>query len=182
MKGFCYIEKGYDIMRAKSVMLNQEITKSDAIVIMNWMENHEVTKYLNEVTNISSEIKQAVDRINMSIMTHLFNRDGSFFLIHDEDQHPIGFLKLVRRAGEAEMVIVIGDQKKWGLGLGKLSIRQGLNIAFFQWRIPRVIAKINKKNIRSMKAFENSGFTYEKDLENSVLLSINQDDYIQSII
>ncbi len=169
-------------MRAKYVMLNQEVTKNDAIVIMKWMENNEVTKYLNEVSNISSEIRQTIDRVNMSIMTHLFNRDGSFFLIHDEEQHPIGFLKLVRRAGEAEMVIVIGDQKKWGLGLGQLSIRQGLNIAFFQWRIPRVIAKINKKNIRSMKAFENSGFTYENESENSVLLSINQEDYIKSII
>ncbi len=169
-------------MRAKYVMLNQEVTKNDAIVIMNWMENHEVTKYLNEVSNISSEIRQAVERVNMTIMTHLFNRDGSFFLIYDEEQHPVGFLKLVRRAGEAEMVLVIGDQQKWGHGLGKLSIRQGLNIAFFQWRIPRVIAKINKKNVRSMRAFENSGFNYEKDLETSVLLSINQDDYIQSII
>ncbi len=169
-------------MRAEYVMLNQEVTKNDAIVIMNWMENQEVTKYLNEVSNISSEIRHAVERVNMSIMTHLFNRDGSFFLIHDEDQHPVGFLKLVRRANEAEMVIVIGDQKKWGQGLGKLSIRQGLNIAFFQWRIPRVIAKINKKNVRSMKAFERTGFIYEKDLTNSVLLSITQEDYIQSLI
>ncbi len=169
-------------MRAKNVMLNQEVTRNDAIVIMNWMENHEVTKYLNEVSNISSEIKHAVDRVNMSIMTHLFNHDGSFFLIHDEEQNPIGFLKLVRRTHEAEMVIVIGDQDKWGQGLGKLSIRQGLNIAFFQWRIPRVIAKINKKNVRSMKAFEKSGFTYEKELGNSILFCITQDDYIQSII
>lgn len=169
-------------MRANYVMLNQEVTKNDAIVIMNWMENHEVTQYLNEGSNISSEIRQAVDRVNTSIMTHLFNRDGSFFLIHDEDQHPIGFLKLVRRGNEAEMVIVIGDQRKWGLGLGKLSIRQGLNIAFFQWRIPRVIAKINKKNIRSVNAFEKSGFIYEKELANSILFSITQEDYINSLL
>lgn len=169
-------------MRANNVRLNQEVTRNDAIVIMNWMENHEVTKYLNEVSNISTEIKQVIDRVNMSIMTHLFNRDGSFFLIHEDDQHPIGFLKLIRRTSEAEMVIVIGDQKKWGLGLGKLSIRQGLNVAFFQWRIPRVIAKISKKNVRSIKAFEKSGFTYEKELTNSVLLCITQDDYIQSLL
>ena len=169
-------------MRAKNVMLNQEVTKNDAIVIMNWMENNEVTKYLNELSNIALEIREAVDRVNMSVMTHLFNRDGSFFLIHDEEQPPIGFLKLVRRTHEAEMVIVIGDQRKWGLGLGKLSIRQGLNIAFFQWRIPRVIAKINKNNVRSMKAFEKSGFTYEKELTNSILYSITQEDYIKRLL
>ena len=169
-------------MRANNIMLNQEVTKKDAIIIMNWMENQEVTKYLNEVSNISSEIKQSIERVNMSIMTHLFNRDGSFFLIHDNDKHPIGFLKLVRRVNDAEMVVVIGDQRKWGLGLGKLSICQGLNIAFFQWRIPRVIAKINKMNVRSIKAFEKSGFTYEQELATSVLFSITQEDYIQSIL
>jgi RimJ/RimL family protein N-acetyltransferase len=182
MKGFYYIAKGYNIMRAKHVILNQEVTKNDAMIIMNWMENHEVTKYLNEVSNISLEIKQAMDRVNMSIMTHLFNRDGSFFLIYDEEQHPIGFLKLIRRINEAEMVIVIGDQRKWGLGLGKLSIIQGLNIAFFEWRVPKVIAKINHKNTRSMQAFEKTGFTYEKELGNAKLYSFTQDEYIQSLL
>ncbi len=169
-------------MRANTIMLNQEVTRNDAIVIMNWMENHEVTKYLNEMTNISSEIKHTIERVNMSIMTHLFNRDGSFFLIHDEDQNPIGFLKLLRRTQEAEMVIVIGEERKWGQGLGQQSIRQGLNIAFFEWRIPRVIAKICKQNLRSIKAFEKTGFTYEKELNNSILFSITQEDYIQSLL
>jgi RimJ/RimL family protein N-acetyltransferase len=183
MKGFYYILKGYDIMRANHVILNQEVTRSDALVIMNWMENQEITRYLNEISNIAHEIRQAIDRVNLTVMTHLFNREGSFFLINDEEQNPIGFLKLVRRMNEAEMVIVIGDQDKWGLGLGRLSILQGLNIAFFQWRISRVIAKIDKKNVRSVKAFEKAGFTCEKELsEHSLLFQITQDDYIRSII
>lgn len=169
-------------MRAKSVVLNQEVTRNDALTIMDWMENHEVTKYLNELSYVSQEIKQAVDRVNMSILTQLFNRNGSFFLIHDELNHPIGFLKLVRHAHEVEMVIVIGDQSKWGFGLGKLAILQGLNIAFFQWRSPRVIAKINTRNIRSVKAFESSGFTYEKEVGAIKLFSISQDQFIQNLL
>ena len=111
MKGFYYIKKGPDIMRAKQVNLRQEVTRNDALMIMNWMENNEVVKYLNEDAHISSEIKQAIDRVNMYIMTHLFNREGSFFLINLSDDRPIGFLKLIRKINEAEMVIVIGDHK-----------------------------------------------------------------------
>ncbi len=182
MKGFCYIKKGYDIMRAVQVNLKQEVTRYDALTIMNWMENHEVTRYLNEEANIASEIRQAVERVNMLIMTHLFNTDGSFYIIHDNDHTPLGFLKLVRKQKEAEMVIVIGEQNLWGKGLGKSSIKRGLDIAFFQWRIPRVIAKIKSNNIRSIKAFESLGFTVEYEHSNMRVYSLSMDDYIKKLV
>lgn len=168
-------------MRANQVKLKQEVTRNDAMLIMNWMEHVEITMYLNEVANISFEIKQAIDRVNMIIMTHLFNRDGSFYIINTNDNKPIGFLKLVRKVKEAEIVIVIGDQKKWGYGLGKASIRQGLNIAFFQWRMQKVIAKINPNNIRSIKAFESAGFKLEKELTHSILFCISLEDYMKQL-
>lgn len=169
-------------MRAIQVNLKQEITRYDAMIIMNWMENNEITRYLNETTNIVKDIKQAIDRVNMIIMTHLFNREGSFYLIHAGDHNPLGFLKLVKGHKEAEMVIVIGDQKLWGRGLGKASIKRGLDIVFFQWRIPRVIAKINSHNIRSIKAFENSGFVLEYEYTNIKVFSLSMDNYIKRII
>lgn len=168
-------------MRAIQVNLKQEVTRNDAMIIMNWMENNEITKYLNESTNITLEIKQTIDRVNMTIMTHLFNRDGSFYLIHADERNPLGFLKLVKKHNEAEMVIVIGDQKKWGQGLGKASIRKGLDIAFYQWRVPRVIAKINANNIRSIKAFEKLGFLLENEYTNTKVFSLSMDDYIKRL-
>ena len=168
-------------MRAAQIELKQEVTRNDALVIMNWMENNEVTKYLNEASNITQEIKEAIDRVNMYIMTHLFNRDGSFYLIHS-DNDPMGFLKLVRRSNEVEMVIVIGSQNNWGQGWGQASIRKGLDIAFFQWRTKRVIAKIDPANTRSIKAFENIGFVLEKEQANNLLYSLSFDDYLAKLI
>lgn len=165
-------------MRASQVSLKQEVTRNDALVIMDWMENHEVTRYLNEAADIAMEINNAINRVNMMIMTHLFNRNGSFFLIRTEANEPIGFLKLIRKIDEAEMVVVIGDQKKWGQGLGKTSICQGLNIAFFQWRLQRVNAIISHQNHRSIKAFEGVGFIPEKELSGSMLYSITQKAYV----
>lgn len=169
-------------MRALRVNLKQEVTRNDALAIMNWMENHEVTKYLNEAANISTEIRNAVNRVNMAIMTHLFNREGSFYLICTQGSGPIGFLKLVHRKYEAEMVVVIGNTDNWGMGLGTEAIEQGLQQAFFQWRIPRVIAKISVNNTRSIKAFEKAGFMFERDLICSKLYSISLDDYIKRIL
>ena len=169
-------------MRALQVSLKQEVTRNDAMIIMDWMENHEVTRYLNESADIVMEIKNAISRVNMMIMTHLFNRNGSFFLIRTEENKPIGFLKLIRKMNEAEMVVVIGDQEKWGQGLGKTSICQGLNIAFFQWRLQRVNAIISHHNLRSIKAFESAGFEPEKELSGSMLYSITQKDYISRLL
>ncbi|MDF2543765.1 MAG: N-acetyltransferase [Herbinix sp.] len=169
-------------MRALQVNLDQEVTHNDAIKILSWMENHEVTKYLNESSTITSELQSTINKVNTSIMTHLFNRNGSFYLICTDRNHPIGFLKLVHKSNEAEMVIVIGDNRKWGLGLGTEAIKQGLNQAFFHWRIPRVIAKISSNNIRSIKAFEKAGFLYEKDLTHSKLYSISLETYIKDIL
>ncbi len=169
-------------MRASRVSLMQEVTRNDAILIMDWMENNEVIRYLNEATDIVTEIKHAISRVNMMILTQLFNRNGSFYLIHSEDNKPIGFLKLIRNMNEAEMVVVIGDRKKWGHGLGKSSIKQGLNIAFFQWRVQRVNAIISPDNLRSIKAFESTGFILEKELTSSKHYSISQMDYIKSLV
>lgn len=182
MKGFCYIMKGPDIMRAVQVNLKQEVTRYDAMTIMNWMENHEVTRHLNEASNIANEIKQAVERVNMYVMTHLFNIDGSFYIIHDDDHTPLGFLKLAKKHKEVEMVIVIGEQKLWGQGLGKSSIKRGLDIVFFQWRIPRVIAKIKANNKRSIKAFENLGFILDHENLDTKVYSLSMNDYIKRLI
>jgi len=166
-------------MRALQVRLKQEVTRNDAFLIMNWMEDQEVTKYLNETSHISSEIHQTINRVNLYIMTPLFNRNGSFFVVCTGEDQPVGFIKLIRKSNEAEMVIAIGDRAKWGLGIGKRAIRQGLNHAFFDWRISQVIAKISSDNIRSIHAFEKSGFTFERNLNNLRLYRITLEDYIK---
>jgi RimJ/RimL family protein N-acetyltransferase len=181
MKGFYYISKGMDIMRACQINLKQEVTRNDAMTILKWMRSDEVTKYLNESDNVDYEMEQAIKKTNMPIMTHVFNRDGSFYLIHTEENNPIGFIKLLKKQRETEMVIVIGDKNNWGQGLGKASIKKALDIAFFQWRVPRVVAKIHPNNIRSIKAFEKLGFLLENEYANMKVLSLTMDTFIKNL-
>jgi RimJ/RimL family protein N-acetyltransferase len=169
-------------MRALQVCLRQEVTQRDAISIMNWMKDQEVIQYLNETSDIVTELELAMKRVNMYIMTHLFNRGGSFFLICTTEDKPIGFVKLVQSTQEAEIVIVIGERKNWGHGYGTRAINKGLNHAFFERRIPRVVAKIHPNNIRSIKIFEKAGFTLEKETAQTRIYSVTMEDFIKKYL
>ena len=169
-------------MRATRVKLTQEVTRNDALTMIDWMGCQEVTEYMNEAGNIASEIGNLVKQVNLSIMTHLFNQDGSFYIISTDENQPIGFVKLKDRNREAEMVIMIGDRQQWGNGYGTETIREMLNHAFFRKRVPRVIAKIHPKNVRSVKAFEKAGFLFESELNQFHLYSITFEDFIRGIV
>lgn len=166
-------------MKALNIQLRQEIYQKDAWKIIEWLEDEEVIKYLNERQNVSNSIRQVMNRMNMPIMTHLFNQDGSFFIITTKEEGPIGFLRLVPKARGAEMVIVIGDKDKWGKGLGSNAIFQGLKHAFFKWRVNEVIAKINLKNERSIHVFQKVGFRKEKLLPKEIQYSISMDEFLK---
>jgi len=108
-------------MKARRIQLRQEVYQDDAWKIADWLDDHEVIQYLNEGQNVVESIKQVIQRVNMPVLTHLFNQKGSFFIIIEERQ-PIGFLRLVPKGKAAEMVIVIGEKEKWGKGIGKHAI------------------------------------------------------------
>lgn len=162
-----------------SVELRREVFASDAWKIIDWLEDNEVTEYLNERQNVSNSIKQVMYRVNMPILTHLFNQDGSFFIITTPKEEPVGFLRLVPKGKGAEMVVVIGDREKWGKGLGTNAIKEGLKRAFFDWRVDEVIAKINLKNERSRRVFKNIGFTKDKDLPKEIQYSISIEEFLK---
>lgn len=168
-------------MGDNNVELRQEVFKSDASIIANWLEDTEITQYLNEKQNVSKSIKDIMYRINMPILTHLFNQNGSFFMVTTSEKEPVGFLRLVSKNNIAEMVIVIGDKDKWGKGLGTNAILEGLKHAFFQWRVDEVVAKINFKNQRSRRVFRKIGFTEVKELAKEMQYSMSIKEFLQLV-
>ena len=176
---FYYHLGGLIVMKSNNVELRQEIFTSDAWKIIDWLGDNEVTQYLNERQNVQQSIKQIIYRVNMPILTHLFNQDGSFFMITEAEKNPVGFLRLVPKSKGAEMVIVIGDKEKWGHGLGKEAIYEGLKHAFFQWRVDEVIAKISFENERSRRAFKKLGFSKDKELSKEIQYSISMMKFLK---
>jgi len=165
-------------MKTDIVHLRQEVYESDAWKIIDWLGDVEVSKYLNEQQNVCESIRQIIYRVKMPILTHLFNQNGSFFMIVDQEG-PVGFLKLIPKGKTVEIVIVIGDKEKWGRGLGTNAISKALCHAFFEMRVNEVIAKINLKNERSKKVFKKVGFTEEKLLPREMQYNITLDKFVK---
>lgn len=166
-------------MVSSRIQLRQEVFSSDAWKIIDWLEDREISRYLNERQNVGSSIKQVMQRVNMPILTHLFNQDGSFFMITTENDEAIGYLRLVPKRENAEMVIVIGDKEKWGQGFGTNAIAEGLKHAFFHWRVDEVLAKINMRNERSRRVFQKVGFSMDKELAKEIQYSISMSKFLK---
>ncbi|SDP59516.1 regulator of nucleoside diphosphate kinase [Paracidovorax cattleyae] len=59
-----------------------------------------------------------VGRVQLPVLTHLFNQGGRFFMACDRHDVPVGFVRLVKDGPDCEMVLAIGDRANWGAGWG----------------------------------------------------------------
>jgi regulator of nucleoside diphosphate kinase len=144
---------------------------------MDWLEDERVTRYLSDSSSVSRFIAQAIDRTQMPVLTHLFNQGGRFFMAHDRNDMPVGFVRLIKTGPDCEIVLVIGDHDNWGRRLGASTIREGLKLAFLEMRADTVIAKIHPDNARSLKAFERCGFALQRQTPTLNALSMTAGHY-----
>lgn len=64
----------------RSVTLRDELRTEDLLLMIEWMSNEHVYRYLNEHQQITEQLKQVYDA-RLLILTPLFNRNGRFFMI-----------------------------------------------------------------------------------------------------
>lgn len=166
-------------MNRPFVSLRPEITRTHALTLMDWLEDERVTRYLSDSRGVSRIIEQAIDRTQMPILTHLFNQSGRFYMAHDRNDIPVGFVRLAKTGPDWEIVLVIGDHENWSRGLGSSTICEGLKLAFFDLRAERVIAKIHPDNTRSLKAFQRCGFLPVRETSTLNSLSMTAGRYFQ---
>lgn len=166
-------------MNKPFVSLRPEITRTHALILMEWLEDERVTRYLSDSGSVSRFIAQAIDRTPMPILTHLFNQGGRFFMVYDRNDVPVGFVRLIKTGSDCEIVLVIGDHDTWGRRLGASAIRQGLKLAFLDMRAKTVIARIHPDNTRSLRAFQRCGFLLERETPTLRALSMSAGRYLQ---
>lgn len=146
-------------MNRPPIRLSPEITRANALAMMDWLKDPEVTRYLSDSRHVSRDIERVVNRVHLPTLTHLFNQGGRFFMVHDgPHDRPIGFVRLVHAGADHEMVIVIGERSNWGRKLGTSTLQLGLKAAFHELRASRLIARIHPGNVWSIRAFRNCGF------------------------
>ncbi|HWL62670.1 MAG TPA: GNAT family N-acetyltransferase [Steroidobacteraceae bacterium] len=159
------------------VHLVPEVTRTDALAMMDWLKDEEVTRYLSDSRHVSREIEQVVYRVQLPTLTHLFSRGGRFLMACDERKVPIGFVRLVSRGEDYELVIVIGERHKWGRKLGTSALHEALRLAFRELRAGKLIARIHPDNLRSIRAFRNCGFQLESESPALMTFTLARDRY-----
>nr|WP_165666188.1 bifunctional GNAT family N-acetyltransferase/nucleoside diphosphate kinase regulator [Pseudomonas otitidis] len=166
-------------MNKPFISLCPEITRAHALTLMDWLEDERVTCYLSDSRDVSRSIEQAIDRSQSPILTHLFNRDGRFFLAFGRHDTPVGFVRLIKTGPDCEIVLAIGNSGEWGRNLGASTIREGMKLAFLDMRAKKLIAKIHPDNVRSLKAFLRSGFLLESETPSLKSLAMSAERYFQ---
>lgn len=162
------------------VNLRREIYRNDLYCLLDWVQDEVVNEHLNEQQTLDKDLKQAINSSANEVFTARFNRNGRFFLVEEpEEEQPIGYLRLVNKAEEGEIVLAIGAKEKWGQGLGKSTLWEGLKVAFFNMRLDGVYAKINKRNRRSLQLFNRMGFKNIKETEQEKVFYLSQDKFLK---
>lgn len=166
-------------MNKPFISLCPEITRADALTLMEWLEDEDVTRYLSDSRDVSRFIEQLIGRVQLPILTHLFNQGGRFFIAYDRHDVPVGFVRLVKTGPDCEMVLVIGNRDNWGRKLGTSAIREGMKLAFFDMRADKLIAKIHADNVRSLNAFRRSGFSLDSETPTMKSLVMSSARYLR---
>lgn len=161
-------------METSSIKLSQEVYRSDAEKMANWLSDKEIVSNLNEDSNAKENLVNVISRIHMPILTHVFNNNCRFFTIKHRDE-TVGFLRLIPKNGGVEIVIAIGEKDLWGRGIGHNAVFEGLKKAFFDLRTEKVVAKVKKANSRSRNLFKGIGFMEVKELEREVEYQMTKD-------
>ena len=68
-------------METIGIKLSREVYKSDAEKMADWLSDKEISSNLNEGVNAKENLINIINRIDMPILTHLFNNNCSFFTI-----------------------------------------------------------------------------------------------------
>ncbi len=168
-------------MNKPFIALCPEITRANALDLIEWLEDESVTRYLSDSRNVSRSIEQVVNRVQLPTLTHLFNQGGRFFMAYDRHDVPVGFVRLIQTGTDCEIVLVIGNRDDWGRKLGASAIGEGMKLAFFEMRAEKLIAKIHIDNVRSVNAFLRSGFVLDNETPKLKSFSMTAERYLQRL-
>lgn len=168
-------------MKEPFIFLCSEISRENAVTLIKWLKDEEVRRYLSDSQSVSNDIEQVVNRVNLPILTHLFNQNGRFYMAYNKQNVPVGFVRLIKKGDAYEIIIVIGDRDNWNKKMGTSVIRESVKIAFFEFRAQKITAKIYEENKRSIRAFINAGFKLEREASNLKIYSLTIEHYLKQL-
>lgn len=165
------------------ISLRLEVKQKDAENIIIWLEDQDVTKYLNEDIRSASSLKTILKEGRADLLTCYLNQDGRFFLIDSEKEDCLGFINLftIRKKKEYEVVIAIGNKENWGKQIAYHALKETMKEVFFRWRIEKLISKIHIENQRSIRLFRHLNFQETGTKNCHIQFEMTFDNYLKTL-
>ena len=138
----------------------RDFRSTDAGSVQRWFTNRTATRGLLEVRQSFSP-EDAAGWVARAMDTS--GEDRKWAITVNGEAEPIGFAALygLFRQTAPEIGVLVGDERRWGRGVGREAVRLALSRAFAELGAHRVYARVASPNDRSRALFEGLGFRRE---------------------
>lgn len=152
-------------MRGKKIFL-KKATKKDLNIIKDWRNSRGVREYNTQYTLLNIK-NQKTWFVNISKT----NSKRKMFMIFSKKNEPIGICGLIdidKKNRNAEVSIILGEQKYRGKGYGVESLHLLVKYGFKKLKLHNISAKIIEYNKISIKLFEKADFKIDAILRDCI--------------
>lgn len=141
-------------------------------VVRNWRNQNHVRNMMEYQELISTQEQKAW-------FSNLKHQENKYFVFATSTDL-VGLTHLKNISEEtAEAGLFVGNEKYIGTGVAFYASIELLDLAFFEMKLQKLFAKVNKDNIDAIRYNTSLGFSEEKKLNESFIqLAITQDTYV----
>ena len=146
-------------LTGKNIIL-RPLSLRDAVHFYQWLNDREVTQFLEMYDKTPPTLKQERDYI----IKKKRSNDAIQFSINTTEGVHIGTIALDKIDAlhkRALFGIFIGNKRYWGQGLGTQATKMILEYGFGKLRLNRIYLAVHAYNIRGLKAYKKAGFIVE---------------------
>ena len=144
----------------------RKIMEKDLKILCDWRNSENVREYNHQFIFLNMyKQMEWYETINKQ------NSDRLMFMIIYKKKIPVGVCGLINldlKNRNAEIAIIIGENKMRGLGIGLISLKFLMNYGFKKLGLHRIGAEIFQFNERSVHVFKKAGFEIEATLRQSL--------------
>lgn len=154
----------------------RSLNEEDVHVMTNWVNNQNITQYLNFEPPISEE-----EEHDWLIAVNQSETDLVFGIVEKGSNSHIGNIGLHhidQKIGDTDIGIFIGEVNQQGKGYGTEALQFAVAYACRELRLKIIHAPIFASNARSIALFEKVGFKKEKVIEKGYLKNGNLIDVV----
>ena len=135
----------------------KKIEKKDLLILLYWRNKEGIRDFNNQYMLLNLELQK---KWFMNIKK---SNERKMFLINYDDK-PVGVCGLInmdKKNHNAEIAIIVGEDRLHGKGIGTNALKKLLKIGFEKFNLHRISAEVFEFNNISQKFFEALNFKYE---------------------